>query len=131
MLVKAPISVVLYLANFDLHLTQLRSTEDVETYCPSAVEVSASDLETSEAISEDIKRTSEALKINPKAYMADGCNPDVATCILPVSSYVTCIIAGYHGSWKKMCEHSNKKSNLMIKHYSSKVEDILECEWPT
>jgi len=130
-LIKAPISVVLYFANFDLHLTQLRSTEDIETYCPTSLEVAADDLETSEAISDDIKRTSEALKINPRAYMTDGCNPDVASCILPISTYVTCIIAGYHPSWKKMCEHSENKNHALIKHFSCKIRDILECEWPT
>jgi hypothetical protein len=128
-LVKAPISILLYLANFDVRITQLKTRSEVETYAPSPSDVSTGDLSLDEAISDDIIRTSEALTINPKAYMQDGCAAEIAASILPVSTYVTCIISGYYPSFLEICEHSKQNNKLLIKGLISKIEDVLNSEW--
>ena len=128
-LVKAPISILLYLANFDVRITQLKTKSEVETYEPSPADIGTGDLELDEAISDDIKRTSEALTINPKAYMQDGCSAEIAAGILPVNTYVTCIISGYYPSFLEICEHSRQNNKQLIKGFISKVEDILNSEW--
>lgn len=124
--IKLPLFIQLNLTKFDIKLHDT-VVEDVEAFCPNEGEVAANDLETSRMIADDIKRTTEALLINPHAYIADGCDRFMSQVIMPISIYNTVVATGSLSEWYKFCHQRNAPS--AVKAYMNTVWDLVKAEW--
>ena len=124
---KCPLFVQLNLSKFSLKMITASSSSSVEAYVPNAIEIKASDVPTSELISNDISRTTEALLLNPTAYQADGCDTFTSQVITPINVYTTLIIQGDYDEWCKFA-YQDKVPNA-IKAYSIAIQQIIKSEW--
>lgn len=125
--IKCPLFVQLNLSKFDLTMINAGASQQVEAYVPNVGEIGSPDLETNQAISDDMMRTSEALMINPKAYAADGCDRFISQVLTPINTYTTLIVHGSYNEWQKFCDQGNLPAP--IKSYSEAVKQILSMEW--
>lgn len=124
---KCPLFVQLSLSKFNLKVISAKNSGDTEFYIPNAGEISASDILTSEAISDDISRTTDALLINPKAYQADGCDRYISQIVTPINVYTTLIVQGCYSEW---CKYAyQERFPGPIKAYTSALQQVIECEW--
>lgn len=123
---KMPLFVQLNLAKFNIKLHDT-IVEEVDAFCPNEGEIASGDLETSRLISDDIKRTTDALLINPHAYIADGCDRFMAQVIMPISIYNTVIATGSLSEWYKFCHQRNAPSS--VQSYMDTVWDLIKAEW--
>lgn len=125
--IKCPLFVQLALSKFNFKVIDANPAGDPEAYIPNATEIRASDAPTSEAISDDISRTTDALLINPKAYQADGCDRFVSQVVSPVNLYTTLIVKGDYSEWCKFAYQ--QKLPGPIKSYTSALQQVIEAEW--
>jgi hypothetical protein len=126
-LIKCPLFLVLNLAKFDFKIIYTKFSAE-EAYIPNAAEISASDMQISEEISDDINRTTEALLINPKAYIADGCDRFTSQVLTPINTYTTVIVHGSYLEWISFCSNQ-KKSPTQIESYQTEILNIIRAEW--
>jgi hypothetical protein len=127
LVIKCPLFVQLSLSKYSLSLISADQSRNIEAYKPAPHEILSKSREINEAISDDISRTTEALLINPKAYMADGADKFVSQIITPISAYTTVIA---HGAYKDWCEYAyNSKLPSIISVYADAVKQIIESEW--
>lgn len=124
--IKCPIFVQLALSKFNLRIANAESKE-VEAYIPNAGEIRASDIPTSQVISDDISRTTDALILNPKSYQADGCDRFVSQVITPINIYTILIVQGSYSEWCKFAYQ--QKLPAPIRNYAAEISNILEAEW--
>ena len=124
--IKCPLFVQL---NLSTHNFKIISTpiSEVEAYCPNLGEIGAPDLETSRIISDNIKATTDALLINPKAYQEDGCDRFMSQVITPINTYTTLIVHGSYGEWKRFC--NQQRVPAPMKAYIKAVTQIMNAEW--
>jgi len=127
LLIKCPLFIQLNLAQYGFTILYAKSTPEVEAYLPNEAEVNTPELETSRLIMNDIKQTTEALLINPKAYNADGCDKFTSQVMTPISVYTTIITHGSYDQWKRFTAQVNLPAQ--IESYRSAVEQIVEVEW--
>lgn len=126
-LIRCPLFVQIHLSHYNLIMlgTTLESTMD--SFIPNEAEIGADDLQTSIAISDDIKRTTDALIINPKAYQSDGCDKFLSQVITPINIYTTILV---HGSRKTWVEFINQnKLPYPIDAYRQLIKQIHDAEW--
>lgn len=123
---KCPLFIQLYLSKFNLKVINADSGP-TESYIPSAVAIAATDVNTSQDISDDILRTTDALLINPKAYQADGADRFVSQVLTPINTYTILIVSGGYSEWCKTAYQS--KLPLPIGEYAKALKQIIECEW--
>jgi hypothetical protein len=127
-MIKVPLFVLTKLVNYEVKI--LFCKEDNEQYyIPTEAEIVASDLETARLIKEDIASTTEALKVNPKAYMSDGCQPDAAHTITPISRYVVFLAEAKTRTWLSICDSMNQKT--ISKQFSLVLQSIISSEGKT
>ena len=126
LVIKCPLFVQLNLSRYALHIISTLESE-VEAYVPNVGEIGGKDHETNRLISDDIKRTTEALLINPRAYQTDGCDRFVSQILMPVSTYTTLIIHGSCNEWRKFCTQNNTPAS--ISSYIDAVKQIMTLEW--
>jgi hypothetical protein len=124
--IKCPLFVQLNLSTHDLKIISAPVVE-VEAYCPNETEVGASDLQTARDIAANMKQTSEALLINPKAYQHDGCERFMSQMLTPINTYTTLIVHGSYNEWKKFC--MQQKLPTPMKSYIKAVTQIMNAEW--
>ena len=125
---KCPLFVQLAISKFSLKIVDANNTQSqLEAYIPDATSIRASDVVTSEAISDDISRTTDALFINPKAYEADGCDKFAAQVLTPINTYTTIIVSGNYSEWCKFAYQDRFPGP--IKRYAEAVRQIIEAEW--
>lgn len=124
--IKCPLFFQLYLSKFNLKVINADSGP-VEFFRPNAGEVAASDVLTSEAISDDLARTADALILNPKAYQADGCERFMSQINTPLSVYTSLIVSGSYSEWCKIAFATAVPKP--IKAYTSAIEQIITAEW--
>ena len=124
---KCPLFVQLNLSKFNLRIINADSGNP-EGYIPNPGEIGANERFTSETISDDIARTTDALLINPKAYQADGCDRFVSQVLTPVNIYTTLIV---HGSYKEWCAFAFNQDKVPapIKAYTIALQQIVNVEW--
>ena len=126
LIIKCPLFVQLNLSTHDLKIISIPPTE-IDAYIPNVGEIGSPDLETSRNISANIKMTTDALLINPKAYQDDGCDRFMSQVITPINTYTTILVHGSYNEWKKFC---NKKGiPEPVKAYIKAVTQIMNVEW--
>lgn len=129
LVVKCPLFFQLYLSKFDLKIIDANDrSKALEAYIPNPSEVACPNRLDSEAISDDIERTTAALLINPKAYQADGADRFVSQVITPLNVYTTLIVSGTYNEWCKLLR-TPKHSPKPILEYISIIEQIITAEW--
>jgi hypothetical protein len=125
---KCPLFVQLALSKFNLKVIDAnQSTEVPDAYIPDATSIRGTDVVTSQAISDDILRTTDALLINPKAYQADGCDKFISQVITPVNVYTTLIVSGNYSEWCKFAYQERFPGP--IKRYAEAIRQVIEVEW--
>lgn len=124
---KCPLFVQLNLSKFGFTILTAQSNQDPEAYYPDVSEVRAPELADSEAIADDIKRTTDALLINPRAYQADGCDRFVSQVITPVNTYTELIVHGTLNQWIGYV--SQEDAPTAIHAYLKACEAIIIAEW--
>jgi len=126
LVIKCPLFVQLNLSTHDFKIIST-PVVDLETYNPNLGEVGASDLETSRNIAANIKMTSDALLINPKAYQEDGCDRFLSQILTPINTYTTLIVHGSYNEWKRFCNQQRVPSPT--KSYIKAITQIMNAEW--
>ena len=126
LMVKCPLFIQLNLSQFGFDMIYGKQ-DDVEAYVPNETEIGSPELETNRLISDDMKRTTEALLINPKAYQADGCDRFVSQVMTPINVYTTIIVHGSYDQWKRFIEQKNLPAP--VETYRSAVDQIMSAEW--
>lgn len=125
---KCPLFVQLALSKFNLRVIDANIQQgEPEAYIPSAAAIAGNDVVTSQLISDDILKTTDALLINPRAYQADGCDKFVSQVISPINVYTTLIIQGSYGEWCKFAYQTRFPGP--IKQYAEAVQQIITAEW--
>lgn len=126
---KCPLFVQLNLSKFTfkvINAADNRQGSDIEAYAPNAGEVCARERDASEAIADDIARTTAALLINPRAYRADGADRFISQVIIPINVYTTIIV---HGSYDEWCKFCDQKAPAPIAAYIEAITLIKTAEW--
>lgn len=126
MVVKCPIFIARSLGQYSLDIVHAPSAT-MEAYIPNVGDIQSGDHATDVAIADDIGRTTEALLLNPKAYIADGCNRFIAQLITPINVYVTMIVSGPYNEWDKFIKATGLPEP--IKAYQDAVTAIVKNEW--
>lgn len=125
--IKCPLFVQLFLSKFNLKVINVPQSGELEAYRPNAGAVKGSDVLTSEAIADDISRTTDALLINPAAYQADGCDQFVSQLTTPINVYTTLIISGSYGEFCKLAYQ--ERIPRPIRGYAEALQQIITAEW--
>jgi hypothetical protein len=125
--IKCPLFVQLNLSTHDFHIITVPVVDEVEAYCPNVGEVGSPDLGTNKDIADNIKATTDALLINPKAYQVDGCDRFISQVLTPVSTYTTLIVHGSYNEWRKFCEQPRLPT--AIKAYVKAITQLMNTEW--
>lgn len=125
---KCPLFVQLNLTKYNFKVINAISTSGPEAYLPNAGEIGASERVVSEAIADNIARTTDALLINPKAFQADGANRFISQVLTPVNIYTTLII---QGSYKEWCAWAYQEGFIPkpIEAYTLALQQIITAEW--
>lgn len=126
LLIKCPLFIQLNLSTHNLKIFNTGLNE-LEAYVPNQGEIGCSDANISNLIAQDIAQTTEALLINPSAYVADGCDPFISQVMCPISTYTTVIVHGSLVEWTKYCSQSRVPQ--AVKSYINAVNQIIDSEW--
>ena len=127
LVIKCPLFVQLALSKFNLKVIDANNKTLQEAYIPSVGAIRATDVNTSQDISDDISRTTEALLINSKAYEADGCDRFVSQVLTPISVYTVIIVAASYSEWCKVGYCSRFPGPIKV--YADAIAQIIESEW--
>jgi hypothetical protein len=126
LVIKCPLFVQLNLSTHDLKIISVPPS-DIEAYIPNVGEIGAPDLGTSKGISDNIRATTDALLINPRAYQDDGCDRFMSQVITPINTYTTILVHGSYNEWKKFCD--KRAIPAPIKAYVKAITQIMNVEW--
>lgn len=127
---KCPLFVQLLLSKFNLKVINAEtglSSNEQEAYIPNPGEIGARERLDSEAISDDISRTTDALLINPKAYQADGCDRFMSQVTTPLNVYTTLIVHGSYSEWCKFAYET--RVPRPVGAFTMALQQIIEAEW--
>jgi hypothetical protein len=124
--IKCPLFVQLNLSTHDFKIITT-SVSEVEAYSPNEGEIGSSDLSTSRVIAADMKQTTDALLINPKAYQEDGCDRFMSQILTPLNTYTTLIVHGSYNEWKRFCNQARVPAPT--KSYLKAITQIMNAEW--
>ena len=127
LLIKCPLFFQIFLSKFNLKVIDANNSGTVEAYKPNPGEIRAPERLDSEAIADDISRTTDALLINPRAYQADGCDRFVSQLTTPINIYTTLIISGSYSEWCKLA--FQEKLPGPVKAFASVIEQVITAEW--
>jgi len=127
MLIKCPLFIQLHLSQFGFMILNTKNPDELEAYVPNETEICSPDLETSRLISDDMKRTTSALFINPKAYQADGCDKFISQVMTPINTYTTIVVHGSYHQWQRLVSQQGLPHPLEA--YRSAVNQIILTEW--
>lgn len=127
LLIKCPLFVQLNLSLFGFKIVTIPSQDELMAYEPNVSEVGAKSLELSKAISADMKQTSDALLINPKAYQSDGCDRFISQILTPINTYTSVIVYGMYNDW---CRYIRQKGvPYSMASYINAVDQLMKAEW--
>jgi hypothetical protein len=124
--IKCPLFVQLFLSKYDLKVLNANSG-NLEAYLPHPGDIGAPERLDSEAIADDISRTTDALLINPKSYQADGCDRFMSQLTTPINVYTTLIVSGSYSEWCKLAYE--KKLPGPVEAYCIALGQIITAEW--
>ena len=125
--VRCPLFVQLQFAQHNLHTLVKKKQGKPEAFIPTEVEIQARDLEASQAIAADMKQTTEALLLNPRAYQFEACDTFISQVISPISVYNTLVVSGTLQQWMSFLHQEFLPAP--IEAYRKAIEDILVAEW--
>ena len=123
---KCPLFIQLNLSTHGFKIVSV-PVVDVEAYSPNVGEIGAADLSTSKGIVDNIKQTTDALLINPKAFQEDGCDRFISQVLTPISTYTTLIVHGSYNDWNRFC--NQQKVPAPTKSYIKAITQIMNMEW--
>ena len=126
MLIKCPLFVKMIFPDFGL-ITLTCNKGEIECFEPTMSDVKAETPTISQEIADDIKATSEALIINPKAYRADGCERTVSQVNSPIGLYNKVIVSGFLSNWSKFI--SNPNLPYLIEDYRKAIHELILAEY--
>jgi len=126
LVIKCPLFVQLNLSTHNFKIIPVPPSE-VEAYMPNIGEIGSPALDVNKAISELIKRTTDALLINPKGFQEDGCDRFMSQVVMPINTYTTLLVHGPYNEWKKFCDQ--QRMPAPIKAYIKGVTQIMNAEW--
>lgn len=126
MTIKCPLFVKMTFPEFGL-VTITGKHGETEIYHPTLSDVNASTPTISSEIADDIKATSEALMINPRAYRTDGCDRSVSQVNSPIGLYNNIIVSGFLEDWSKFI--SNNKLPTLIEDYREAIHSLIMAEY--
>jgi hypothetical protein len=124
--IKCPLFVARSFAQYDLDIVHAPQSK-IEAFEPSPGDIGSGDHSTDVAIADDIKRTTAALIINPKAYQSDGCDRFISQLITPISVYTTILVSGPYSEWDRYC--STEGMPQLLAAYQNAIKQILKNEW--
>lgn len=127
LVIKCPLFVQLYLSKFHFNILTTKQSGDLETFIPNETEIGSPETETNRLISDDIKRTSAALLINPKAYQSDGCDHFISQVVTPINIYTTIIVHGTKEQWGSLI--NEPLLPYPIEAFKNAIQDIYIAEW--
>jgi glutaredoxin 2 len=125
--VKCPLFVQMTFPEFGLRYIIQRGTGKPEAFVPTVNQVNAMSLEASEAIQEDIQRTTEALLLNPKSYQTEHCDLFVSQVISPISVYNTLMVYGSLEQWNNYVSQVGLPAP--IEAYRKAIDNIVMAEY--
>jgi len=126
MIVKCPLFVKMTFPEFGL-ITATGKHDKTETYHPTLNDVKATTPTIGQEIADDIKATSEALMINPRAYRADGCDRFVSQVNSPIGLYNKVMVSGLLEDWNKFI--SCNKLPTLIEAYREAIHSLIMTEY--
>ena len=126
---RCPLFVQLHFGKYGMNVLTRRKGGKAEAYVPTEVDVSAKDLEASQAIAKDIKQTTDALLLNPKAYQFESCDTFISQVISPISVYNELVVSGTLKQWIEFVSQNNLPGP--IEQYREAIEGVLLAEWFT
>ena len=126
LLFKCPLFVQLNLSKFGFNIINV-SPEELDAYEPDITDIKSGDLSTAKDIAEDIKQTTAALLINPKAYQADGCDRFTSQLITPINTYTTILVSGNLQQWVEFYNQKNIPKPILS--YTEICKEIIEAHW--
>lgn len=122
---KCPLFFQMFLSHYDFKIENIKTHQ--ECFIPNETQIGASDLETSRLISDDMKRTAEALLVNPSAYKSDGANHFISQVLLPINLYTEIVISGDYKTWMELIDKQGVPEP--IEAYISLIEQIITAEY--
>lgn len=125
--IKCPLFVKLMFPEFGLTILTKKQIGKPIAFKPSPADVSANSLEVSKEIADDIKATTDALIINPKAYRTDGCDRNISQLNTPICVYSTCVVSGTLRNWMKLINYNNFPK--LTNEYRKTIEGIINSEY--
>jgi len=90
--VKCPLFIRVQLTDLGFKTLSCRSPEELEAYIPVQTDIRSASMETDQELQASIQQTTEALLLNVKGYVMDGCDRQAAQVIAPVSTYTTVLV---------------------------------------
>lgn len=124
--VKCPLFVQLNLSKFGFTVVDI-PVDVIEAYAPDLTDVGGPDHQVAADIADDIRRTQEALLINPLAYQKDGCNRFISQVISPISVYNELVISGTLANWLRFVRQKNLPRPVQA--YCEAIKGIINNEW--
>jgi hypothetical protein len=124
--IKCPLFVQLHLSTFNVKIITVPVIE-VEAYIPNEGEVGGPNAIDNRDMVSNMKATTDALLINPRAFQEDGCDRFVSQILTPISTYTTIIVQGSFSEWKRFCEQQRLPEP--VKAYVKAVTQIANVEW--
>ena len=127
--IKCPLFLNVYFSTYGLDMLRTIPDKAIECYLPDVGDIAAPNAYDGQSIAEDIKRTSDILMVNQKAYKADGCDHFTSQVLMPISTYTTMLVGGKYKEWERFCAQANLPKQ--IEAYRRAVEQIITNEWRT
>lgn len=125
--IYCPLFFQLTISQSNLKILVKKNNRDVKAWVPDQTQIGSGDLETDRLISNDIKQTTEALLINPKAYQKDRCDHFVSQVITPISTYNNLVVSGTLLDWIKFI-HAEYPP-MPVEEYFKAIEAALLADW--
>lgn len=125
LIIKCPLFFQMFLSHYDFKVETIKTHQ--ECFIPNETQIGATDLETSRLISDDMKRTTEALLINPSAYKTDGANHFISQVLLPINLYTEIVISGDYRTWMELLDKQNTPEP--VEAYLTLIEQIISVEF--
>lgn len=126
LIVKAPMFVKMMFPEFGL-ITLTNNKSKLEVFEPTMSDVKAETPTIGQEIADDIKATSQALLINPKAYRADGCERSVSQINTPIALYNSFIVSGFLSNWNELISHNSFQP--LIEDYREAIHSLIIAEY--
>ncbi len=127
LVIKCPLFIQLWLGGNDLTILSSKQVSELEAYMPVQTDIGTGDLQLDAEIAEDIRSTTDALLINPKAYVHDGCEKFISQITTPISVYNQLVVSGSLSTWLDLLAAKNLPK--LIEAYRNAIREVLVAEW--